>query len=343
MYATVFRDPSGDSICRVSSTRKCIVNHSLLNCPFDSIAILIINGEAKLYKPGRWPITTGEFPFFVNLRNAFRHGDAGFDAVCFYVPQQEYIKHLSMGTGEVLIREDRFGQTIRVLGAFDLDLSVADPMLFIHSLVGGFSRVFNIDSDLKPRLEALILPRLLESMSAQLSGKQISEVHRSLRQISDEVMRSSVSALRAVGLTLRSLSLKTLTINDDDLKRMVTLEEARAKARVELANEKARLQGIYDGSLDERRKDALVGVPMPNGGSAVAGSNPAVSLAAMALQLDYLRQAFPNGLSTFGSRPTAQTDDHAVQSTEEDGLADEGIVLPPPERRNGHLPPPHRT
>lgn len=329
MYATVFRDPEGDSLCRISRTTKCIVNHSLLVCPDDAVAILSINGESKLYKPGRWPITTGEFPFFVTLRNAFRHGDAGFDARCFYLPQPSFIHHMSMGTGEVIVQEARFDQTVRLLGAFDLDISVADPMVFFKSLIGGFAGSFSSESDLKPRLDALILPKLTAVMSERLSGIQVSEIHHHLRDISAAVLRSASAPLREIGLMLRDVSVKALTLNDEDRKRVASLEEARAKAGVELSNEKDRLQAIYGGSLNERRKDAIVGLGSPNSAPGSAG-NSAASLGAMVLQLDYLRRAFPNGLEP----NTSQADDRLASP--------EAEHRPPPQRHDGSLPPPRR-
>lgn len=326
---TIFRDPGGDNIVRVSETTFC-TNGSILIVPAGSVAYFVLNGViSEPYGPGRYEINTGVNPFFIRFRNLMTGGDPGITVNVFYVAL-DMETHLQMGSGEVVFTEKRFHQTVRALASFDIDFRVSDPKLFLSKTVGMHSRLFHME-DIEPKIQSMLCGSVVEEMCRRFAYSELGSLNSNLSSISFSLLPSvSSSFLSGYGLELIRLQIRRIHINEADLILLQGLERQDAEGRMKTDLEKYNLAQIYNGDVSRRtRAEVLTGMPRgpyPAGASSQTGS----SLGSLVASILFLRSLPEESWRPF-IESIARGTEHSSRSgnREPDNSNDTNSPLPP--------------
>ncbi len=275
MYQSVLRDPGGAELVRIlpniCGEYSAIVNGSVLLVPPGTTAVVDINGTLRAYGPGKYELFTGVDPFFVRLRNALTHGDAGISVSVFFV-STEKIKFTRLGTGELLFHANRFGLTMKALASCNLSYSISDPILFLKKLVGSYSCGFDEDS-IAPCIEQIVLTPIREELSRAISQLDVVQFNSSLSRIGNMAAPGIRTGLSEYGIRLQRFDLTGITVPHSEIQRLYSLEEEYASGRTRTDLELDHLQRVWNGSVANRTvAEMMTGFPSrgqaPSGGAA---------------------------------------------------------------------------
>lgn len=296
MYQSVIRDPGGSSLVRIQSdvcAVSPIVNGSILLVPPGTHAVVACNGAlSRPYGPGRWALFSGVDPFFVRLRNIMTQGDPGISVSVFFVSTEKR-QCFRLGTGEFPFAETRFHLTLQAMAACSLTYSIADPMLLLKKLVGTYTSSFS-EEDIEPFMQQLVLPHVREALSRELGTLSITSFNSNLSRIAAAAAADIRPGLAAYGLRLEAFSVLSITISDEEKKRLDAREDQQATGLTATDLELDHLKRVWNG--DVRTRSLFEGVTgFPSRGQASAPGAPAAPGGGMGplLQMAMLSQVLP--------------------------------------------------
>lgn len=301
MYQTIIRDPGGDSLIRIHpdicGTNTTVVNGSILIVPPGTTAFVVINGQlSRPYGLGRYEIFSGVDPFFVRLRHLMTRGDAGVSVAVFFVSTDK-CKFMTLGTGEIPFRDQRFNITMKALASCNLTFSIGNPQKVLSKLVGTYASAFSED-DIEPCIEQLTLMPIREAISRELSKLNVVEFNSKLSHIGNSVLGVIRSGFSDVGITLSKFNLVAINVPETEMKRLNELEQEYAAGKTRTDLELDHLTRVWNGNIDNRTMSKMMtGMASRGyGANSATPTSPAGAgngMAPMMLQMMMMSQLLP--------------------------------------------------
>ncbi|MCR5735161.1 MAG: SPFH domain-containing protein [Lachnospiraceae bacterium] len=323
MFLKVFRDPGGSAPVRVIADVD-VVNGSKLIVPADTVAVFARNGiVSSPFGPGTHILDTGVHPFFVRFRNVMTRGDAGITCQLFFVNNvNENVRR--GGTGDILYLEKRFNITMRVRAAYTARFVIKDPSVFVSRLVGMHNTSFTGDA-FGSVFDSMLLPVLRSRLAEVIAPLPVHDIQIQIASIGN--MCSDVRRdFESFGIDLR-LTVMTLNLADEDLKKLEDLENKSANGRLDTALEADNIRNVYDGDINKRTMAELLSGAVrgpgkasfpggPDGGGSMANSMlPILQFAIAAQAVGNMAQPLQNMFGSSGSVGQAGTGSSAGMNT----------------------------
>ena len=248
-YQSIIRDPGGDEPVRLVSL-ELVVDGSILIVPADTEALFVLNGQVSdPYPPGRWTINTGVNPFFVRFRNLMTAGDPGINVQVFFVNTQQENTRMD-GTGGILFKECRFNLTMRMRAAYTMRYVISNPRAFVSRLVGMHHNHFSAE-DISPAVNSMIMPLIKDALSVYAQNNTIQAFQSSLTSLSSSLCASLRAGMGRYGIDLKAVSIVSVNVDPEDLKKLREFEEEYAKGKMETDLEVYNVKTVY-GDIDKR-------------------------------------------------------------------------------------------
>ena len=255
MYLTPVRHSGNNDWIEVvsldSSQYSAVTNGSIIIVPAGTVAYVSINGElSRPYPPGRYEIFTNVDPFFVRLRNVLMRGDPVTTFTVFFVAVNK-TKFVSLGTGEIPFKENRFNITMNALASCNLSISIADPLKFLSKLVGTYSISFRED-DIDPCIEQTLRSPVRDILARELAKLTITEFNRNLSRISESAYPLLKIRLREYGINLEMFDVTAVNVPPSELNRLKSFEDKYTNGKISIDLEKEEIVTVYDDDIWKR-------------------------------------------------------------------------------------------
>lgn len=234
-----------------SGQYSAVANGSILIVPAGTVAFVSINGEfSRPYLPGRYELFTGVDPFFVRLRNALMRGDPATTVSVFFVSVNK-TKFVSLGTGELLFKENRFNLTMHANAVCKLSICIADPLKIVSKLAGTYVDSFRED-DVDPCINQTLLSPVRETLAIAMSKLTVTEFNQNLSKISESAYPLLKIRLREYGINLEMFDVASISIPKSDMDRLQSFEDKYTGGEISIILEKKEIDTVYDGDIGKR-------------------------------------------------------------------------------------------
>ena len=234
-----------------SGQYSAVANGSILIVPAGTVAFVSINGElSRPYPPGRYELFTGVDPFFVRLRNALMRGDPATTISVFFVSVNK-TKFVSLGTGEILFKENRFNLTMHANAVCKLSICIADPLKIISKLAGTYVDSFRED-DVDPCINQTLLSPVREFLAIAMSKLTVTEFNQNLSKISESVYPLLKLRLKEYGINLEMFDVAAISIPESEINRLKGFEDKYTGGKISVDLEKYETDVVYGGDIGKR-------------------------------------------------------------------------------------------
>lgn len=124
-------------------------------------------------------------------------------------------------------------------------------MLLLKKLVGTYTSSFS-EEDIEPFMQQLVLPHVREALSRELGTLSITSFNSNLSRIAAAAAADMRPGLAAYGLRLEAFSVLSITISDEEKKRLDAREDQQATGLTATDLELDHLKRVWNGDVSTR-------------------------------------------------------------------------------------------
>lgn len=208
-----YTDPTGEEIvhCIPEAGQADIKWGGQLIVRETQTAVFFRDGKAlDTFSPGRYTLTTSNLPLITGLLKMVAGGQTPFAAEIFFVNQKVFTD-LKWGTQEPIVFRDAELSMVRLRAFGTYALRVADPQLFVNTLVGT-QGLYTVDT-LGDYLRSIIVARLNDLLGSVL--KTILDLGKMYDEIGAGLKVKVKEDFDKYGVELRDFFIQSITPPDD--------------------------------------------------------------------------------------------------------------------------------
>jgi membrane protease subunit (stomatin/prohibitin family) len=234
-------------------------------------AIFVRDGKAlDDFGPGRHTLSTNNIPLLTALIGIPFGGSSPFRAEVFFVSLRE-LTDMKWGTPQPLVYRDTELGMVRLRAFGTYSMRVADPKLFLTSVVG--ARGTYTTADLDDYLKSIVLNEFNDLLGDTQTS--ILDIQKMTREMADATRHALSDDFQRLGLTLTSFQIVSVTPPDEVQKRIDERSGMAAIGDMQTYTQFQAAQAMRDAAQNEGGGMASMGAGIGAGvgiGQAMAGA-----------------------------------------------------------------------
>ena len=284
-------------------------------------AIVLIEGQATLFGPGRHSLETSNLPFLRGIQAFATGGETMYPCQVFFV-KQVHSMDLLWGSKDLLtVNDPQLDILMNLMIRGNLTYAIDNPIKFVEKFCG-FATSFSPDEAVD-KLRGIISTEVSDCIAKIVTVARIGylEINAHLKEISALLQDQMTSYFDSYGINLVYFMVETITSREDDLTE-VKNAKAEARARVIDASGQAQAREIQGYSwIDERKTDILQALANNQGsiGGMMGLGVGMVTAGGMGSNLSGVVNDIFSPDSDAGASPFQKTVDPAAQSESHSG------------------------
>lgn len=220
-------------------------------------AVLLVEGNAELYGPGRHTLATSNIPLLRGIQAFATAGKSMYPCQVFFV-KQVHSMDVKWGSKERLtVNDPQLDIIVRLMFHGSLTYAIDNPIKFVEKFCG-FAPSFSPD-DTVSKFRGILSTEVTDCIAKIVSIARIGylDINTHLKEISMLLQEQMAPYFESYGIKLVYFLVETITSDVDDLAE-VKKAKAEARARVIEATGEAQSRDIQGYSwIDERKADIL--------------------------------------------------------------------------------------